>query len=65
MRKNVIEFRRVGETTHTLKVPEFKTYEEEVTFWDNLDTVNFMEDDGEWFHFETENNLSENQERNK
>ena len=44
----------MGETTHTLKVPEFKTYEEEVTFWDNLDTVDFMEDDGEWFHFETE-----------
>ena len=55
----------MGETTHTLKVPELKTYEEEVTFWDNLDTVDFMEDDGEWFHFETENNLSENQERNK
>ena len=45
----------MGETTHTLKVPEFKTYEEEVTFWDNLDTADFMEDDGEWFHFETEN----------
>jgi len=55
----------VGETTHTLKVPEFKTYEEEVTFWDNLDTADFMEDDGEWFHFETENSLSETQERNK
>lgn len=36
-----------------LKVPEFKTYEEEAAFWDNLDTAEFMEDDGEWFHFET------------
>jgi hypothetical protein len=35
-----------------LQVPEFKTYEEEVAFWDNLDTADFMEDDGEWFHFE-------------
>ncbi len=38
-----------------LQVPEFKTYEEEVTFWDNLDTSAFMEDDGEWFQFETPN----------
>jgi hypothetical protein len=29
-----------------LKVPEFKTYEEEATFWDNLDTADFMEDEG-------------------
>jgi hypothetical protein len=36
-----------------LQVPEFKTYEEEVAFWDNLDTADFMEDDGEWFRFET------------
>ncbi len=36
-----------------LQVPEFKTYEEEATFWDNLDTAGFMEDDGEWFRFET------------
>ncbi len=36
-----------------LQVPEFKTYEEEATFWDNLDTADFMEDDGEWFRFET------------
>ncbi len=36
-----------------LDVPEFKTYEEEAEFWDNLDTAPFMEDDGEWFHFET------------
>jgi len=36
-----------------LQVPEFKTYEEEAVFWDNLDTADFMEDDGEWFRFET------------
>jgi len=38
-----------------LQVPEFKTYEEEAAFWDNLDTADFMEDDGEWFRFETDN----------
>jgi len=38
-----------------LQVPEFKTYEEEASFWDNLDTAPFMEDDGEWFRFETPN----------
>jgi len=36
-----------------LDLPEFKTYEEEAEFWDNLDTAPFMEDDGEWFQFET------------
>ena len=36
-----------------LQVPEFATYEEEAAFWDNLDTADFMEDDGEWFRFET------------
>lgn len=36
-----------------LEVPEFKTYEEEAAFWDNLDTAPFMDDDGEWFRFET------------
>ena len=36
-----------------LQVPEFKTYEEEAAFWDNLDTADFMEDDGEWFRFGT------------
>jgi len=36
-----------------LQVPEFKTFEEEADFWDNLDTAPFMEDDGEWFRFET------------
>jgi hypothetical protein len=28
-------------------------YEEEAEFRDNLDTADFMEDDGEWFRFET------------
>lgn len=37
----------------TLDIPEFKTYEEEAEFWDNLDTADFMEDDGQWFRFET------------
>lgn len=36
-----------------LQVPEFKSYEEEAAFLDNLDTADFMEDDGKWFHFET------------
>ena len=36
-----------------LQVPEFKTYEEETAFWDNLDTADFMADDGEWFRFDT------------
>ena len=36
-----------------LRVPEFKSYEEETAFWDNLDTADFMEDDGEWFRFDT------------
>jgi hypothetical protein len=36
-----------------IQMPEFKTYEEEATFWDNLDTAPFMDDDGEWFRFET------------
>lgn len=38
-----------------LQVPEFKTYEEEAAFWDNLDTAPLMEDDGKWFRFETPN----------
>jgi hypothetical protein len=65
LRKSGIEFRRLGETTRKLKAPEFETYEEEATFWDNLDTAEFMEDDGEWFHSETENDPSQTQERNK
>ena len=36
-----------------LHVPEFKSREEEAAFWDNLDTADFMEDDGEWFRFDT------------
>ena len=36
-----------------LKVPEFSTYEEEAAFWDNLDTADFMEDEQQWFRFET------------
>lgn len=35
------------------QVLEFKSYEEETAFWDNLDTADFMEDDGEWFRFDT------------
>jgi hypothetical protein len=38
-----------------LEIPEFKTYEEEAAFGDNLDTAPFMEDDGEWFRLETPN----------
>lgn len=36
-----------------LKVPEFKSYEEEAAFWDDLDTADFMEDDEKWFRFDT------------
>ncbi len=36
-----------------LKIPGFKSYEEEAAFWDSLDTADFMEDDGEWFRFDT------------
>ena len=36
-----------------LQVPEFKNRDEEAAFWDNLDTADFMEDDGEWFRFDT------------
>lgn len=35
--------------------PQFRSYEEEAAFWDNLGTADFMEDDGEWFHFEVAN----------
>ena len=38
-----------------LQMPNFKTYEEEAAFWDNLDTAPYMEDDGEWFRFDTPN----------
>ncbi len=33
-----------------IELPKFKSYEEEATFWDNLDAGDFMQDDGEWFH---------------
>ncbi len=36
-----------------LKLPEFKTYEEEADYWDNLDTADYMTDDGEWIQLET------------
>lgn len=36
----------------SLEVPIFKSYEEEATFWDNLDTADYMEDNGQWFQFE-------------
>lgn len=36
-----------------LQIPEFQSYEDEATFWDNLDTADAMADDGEWFHFDT------------
>lgn len=35
-----------------IKLPEFTSYDEEAAFWDNLDTADLMEDDGEWFHFD-------------
>ena len=36
-----------------LQVPKFKNYKEEAEFWDNLDTADFIEDDGDWFRFDT------------
>lgn len=36
-----------------LQVPDFSTYEEEANFWDELDTADLMEEDGQWFRFET------------
>ena len=36
-----------------INVPEFENYEEEAAYWDNLDTADFMEDDGQWFQFES------------
>jgi len=38
-----------------IKVPKFNSYEEEADFWDNFDTADYMEDDGEWFQFDTDN----------
>ena len=37
-----------------LQLPEFKSYEEEAAYWDNLDTADLMEEDDEWFRFETQ-----------
>ncbi len=37
---------------NNLVVPEFRSRAEEAAFWDNLDTADYMEDDGEWFTFE-------------
>ena len=36
-----------------LQVPDFEKYEDEAEFWDKLDTADFMEEDDEWFRFET------------
>ena len=36
-----------------IQTPESSSYEEEADFWDNIDTSDFMEDDREWFRFET------------
>jgi len=36
-----------------LQVPDFKSYEEEARFWDDLDTRDLFQDDAEWFHFDT------------
>lgn len=44
------------EKTKQLAVPKFQGYEEEAVFWDNLDTADFMVDDGEWFRFQTSQN---------
>ena len=46
-----------------IQLPEFKTYEEEAAFWDNLDTADMMEDDGKWFHFSTSRLLWDDQKR--
>jgi len=37
-----------------IPLPAFKNYEEEATFWDNFDTSDFMPDDDEWIHFDTD-----------
>ena len=38
-----------------LDVPEFKSYEEEAAFWDQIDTADYMPDDDQWIHFDTPN----------
>jgi hypothetical protein len=59
------EFREERKLMSKIELPEFKSYKEEATFWDNLDTGDFMEDDGEWFHFDVadERVKKNNQER--
>lgn len=52
-------------TKNGIESPEFKSYEEEATFWDNLDTGDFMEAAGEWFQFSTSRSLRDDQERAK
>ncbi len=47
------ELARLFGKMNELQVPEFKNYAEEAEFWDNLDTADFMENDGEWFRFDT------------
>ena len=43
MKDELLETEKMNE----LQVPKFKNHEEEAAFWDNLDTADFMEDDGE------------------
>jgi len=38
---------------NTIQLPEFESYEDEAEFWDNLDTGEYMADDGQWFTFDT------------
>ena len=39
-----------------LAVAKFQNFEKEAAFWDNLDTADFMEDDGEWIRFQESQN---------
>ena len=48
-----------------VELPEFRNYEEEAAFWDNLETSDMMADDGEWFHFSASQSLRDDVERNK
>jgi hypothetical protein len=45
-----------------IEIPEFRSYEEEAMFWDNLDTGDFMEEDGEWFHFDVTDDILDERE---
>ena len=42
-----------GTQDNWIELAGFNNYEEEAAFWDNLNTADMMEDDGEWFHFST------------